>query len=53
MDISNFYGYTVFPNFQAVVDWLFSYVPFVLLTVFVLNVVFNIIYYLMHMGGKW
>lgn len=53
MDISSFYGYTVFRNFQEVVDWLFSYVPFVLLVVFVLNVVFNIIYYLMHMGGKW
>lgn len=52
MDISNFYSYFIFKNFQDVVDWLFSYVPFVLLVIFVLNCVFNVIYYLMHMGDK-
>lgn len=41
MDISSFYGYFIFHSFQDVVDWLFSYVPFVLLTVFVLNAFFK------------
>lgn len=52
MDISNFYGYFIFHSFQDVVDWLFSYVPFVLLVIFALNCVFNVIYYLMNMGDK-
>lgn len=52
MDISEFYGYFVFHSFQDVVNWLTSYIPFVLLVVFVLNVVFNIIYYFIHLGGK-
>lgn len=52
MSISEFYGYIVFHSFDDVVDWLTSYIPFVLLVVFILNVVFNIIYYFIHLGGK-
>ncbi len=52
IEFLNMYGYYRFDGFQDVVDWLTGYVPFVLLTVFVLNVVFNIIYHFMHMGGK-
>lgn len=52
MDISKFYGYFVFHSFDDVVNWLTSYIPYVLLVVFVLNVVFNIIYYFIHLGGK-
>lgn len=52
MSIADFYGYTVFHSFQDVVNWLTSYVPVVLLVVFVLNVVFSIIDYFIHLGGK-
>ena len=52
MDLSNVFGYIYFRNFQDVVDWLLSDTPFILLVVFILNCVFNIIYYLMHMGEK-
>lgn len=52
MSISELYGYVIFHSFQDVVNWLTSYVPFILLVVFVLNVVFNILYYFMHIGGK-
>ncbi len=52
MSISDFYGYFIFKGFEDVVNWLTSVVPFILLTVFVLNAIFNIIYYIMHLGGK-
>lgn len=52
MSISDFYGYFVFHSFQDFVDWFTSYIPFVLLVVFVLNVVFNIVSYFIHLGGK-
>lgn len=52
MDISNFYGYFVFHSFDDFVNWFCSYVPFVLLVIFVLNVFFNILYHIIHIGRK-
>ncbi len=52
MDISKFYGYFIFHSFQDVVDWFASSIPFILLVVFVLNCLFNILYYIIHLGGK-
>lgn len=52
MDLSRFYGYFVFTDCQSLVNWFSSYVPVVLLVVFVLNAVFSIFDYFIHMGGK-
>lgn len=52
MSISDFCGYFVFHSFQDFVDWFTSYIPFVLLVVFILNVVFSIVSYFIHLGGK-
>ena len=52
MGIEYLYGYFVFKDFQSVVDWLYSYIPMALIAVFILNCIFNIIYYLIHLGDK-
>lgn len=52
MNFSDLYGYIVFKSFEDLVDWLASCVPYTLLTIFILNCLFNIFSALIDLGGK-
>lgn len=52
MDLSIIYGVLRFDSFDDVVNWLCSGVPYFLISVFILNCVFNIFDTIIHLGGK-
>lgn len=51
-NIANLIGCFEFGSFEDVVSWLCCCVPYFFTAVFVLNCVFNILYIVIHLGGR-